>query len=782
LSENNEAGFIKTRVHFLFGGFIQHWGKPLHHCLSTLNKGREYALEYYDFEYAALIHNLILFQTVATGKNLQYFLDTKKEHFDYYNNISYSRSIIASQRTYFFINNLTDQTISTFSFTSEDLNEQSALAKIIEKEDNSAIASFYTYKLCVHYYYHDYSGAAEYINKAEPYLAGLLGQFTLIWYLWFSVLTEIKLYAVKPERTLLRSIKKRLRKLRIIACNSPENHSHRLFLAEAELFSVRHKSIAALKKYELAIQAAHTYGFIQDEALIWEKASEHLYSCKKNELSGVYLTKAYQCYSAWGATRKLKQMAEKYPSLGVSLHESQTTTSLSKYVSNIVDTAGIISASQAISENIDRESLTAAILKTVMQHSGADSGVLYAVNPDSTYSILAKAEYNDKEKFIAIIKADTEKEISHKIKLLDYIRRTAKAEIISGLHKLVEFGLMSSEEDKLNKSVLCFPIIHTSRIVGIIYLENNHLAEVFSEKNLEVLKFLAGQIAISLENSRLYESLKQSYESLQESREQNQLQFQQLVQAEKLSSLGLLAAAISHEVSNPNYAVYLNAEFLENSEQDFMALLNEYSPELDSVQINGISFSLFKQKFPTVVQTILKCSKQIDSVVKELKNYTKRDSNSGFELIDLNEIVNSVIVLSQGYIEKATDCFILNLDNTVPRISGKAQKLQQVFMNLIINACQALPSRAKKLQIESGADYTAEHVYLKIVDEGCGIKEEHRSDITKPFFSTKDSLGFGLSISSEIIAAHQGSLEFINNEPAGTIAAVYLPFSKEKLS
>ena len=365
--------------------------------------------------------------------------------------------------------------------------------------------------------------------------------------------------------------------------------------------------------------------------------------------------------------------------------------------------------------------------------------------------------------------------------VINYTARSKKALIIHNAGTSTEYSNTKYIHENQVKSVLCLPLLRMGKLTGCIYLENNLAPGIFSTDRLAVLKLLAGQIAISLENSRLYESLQQSYSVLQKKEQQNQGQSRQLIQAEKLASLGILAASITHEVSNPNYAIQLNSEFLASTKTDILTLLDEYSTELQDVQISGLSFTEFREKFPQVIDTILNCSRQIDGVIKELKNYTRQEPERSMSELQINPLIESTVMMCTGFIEKATSNFSIHLGDNIPTVPGHYQKLQQVLMNLIINACQALPEKSSTLHIESGYNKVDHQVQVKIIDQGTGIMTDHFEQISKPFFSTKGSMGLGLSISEEIIKLHKGTLKFIPNDNAGTTVVISLPIIEKEV-
>jgi polar amino acid transport system substrate-binding protein len=144
--------------------------------------------------------------------------------------------------------------------------------------------------------------------------------------------------------------------------------------------------------------------------------------------------------------------------------------------------------------------------------------------------------------------------------------------------------------------------------------------------------------------------------------------------------------------------------------------------------------------------------------------------------VDLNSVINSALSLLSNMVKKSTDRFSLAADQKLPLVKGNFQRLEQVLINLIQNACQALPNRKRGITVSTCRD--GGHVVLSVEDEGIGITPETLPRIMDPFFSTKhDSggVGLGLAISSTIVKQHGGEMRFISEPGKGTRAEVILP-------
>jgi polar amino acid transport system substrate-binding protein len=146
--------------------------------------------------------------------------------------------------------------------------------------------------------------------------------------------------------------------------------------------------------------------------------------------------------------------------------------------------------------------------------------------------------------------------------------------------------------------------------------------------------------------------------------------------------------------------------------------------------------------------------------------------------LDINGVILSAQELLVSFTKKATEHFTLRLEKNIPRVKGNAQKLEQVLINLILNACQSLTDRTQRITVGSSYDEQRQSVLVIVEDEGCGMPAEHMAMIKEPFFTTKRALGgtgLGLYVSDSIVKEHRGTLIFVSREGEGTVATVLLP-------
>lgn len=260
-------------------------------------------------------------------------------------------------------------------------------------------------------------------------------------------------------------------------------------------------------------------------------------------------------------------------------------------------------------------------------------------------------------------------------------------------------------------------------------------------------------------------------------KQQAEIQQQQLVRSDRLAMMGELAAGVAHEINNPNHSIMLNTALLLKAYPDILSVLDEFYKEEEGLRIGGLEYSEFRNTLEGAVKRIEECTKRIDLIVKELKAFARTEPGDISEAVDINVSVQSAIVLGTPFIKKSTDNFTVQLEENLPKVRGNAQKIEQVLLNLLQNACQSLQDKSSGVSISAYYDRRRRLVIVEVKDEGVGIPEEVLLKIKEPFFTTKrekDGTGLGLSISSRIVEEHGGTLSFQSEPGKGTVATVSL--------
>ena len=264
--------------------------------------------------------------------------------------------------------------------------------------------------------------------------------------------------------------------------------------------------------------------------------------------------------------------------------------------------------------------------------------------------------------------------------------------------------------------------------------------------------------------------------------EQAKLHQQQLIQASKMVALGTLVSGVAHEINNPNHFIMLNSPLLKEAWENAMPILEKYYEENGDFILSGMNYSEMRGNIPTLFAGISDGAKRIKQIVDELKNFVRDNTADLNQLVNINEVLKSTVSLLANMIKNATNHFAINYGKNLPPLKGNFQRLEQVMINLIQNACQALADSQKGIFVTVTFDKSKSKILIQVRDEGMGIPPEMIMNVTDPFFTTKhDSggVGLGLSISSKIIEEHGGSMHFSSEIGAGTTVDVILPIDRE---
>lgn len=256
---------------------------------------------------------------------------------------------------------------------------------------------------------------------------------------------------------------------------------------------------------------------------------------------------------------------------------------------------------------------------------------------------------------------------------------------------------------------------------------------------------------------------------------------QELMQADKMISLGILVSGVAHEINNPNNWIMLNTPILLETWQSIFPILDAYYEQNGDFSAGGLPYLEMKAAIPRLLGGILGGSKRIMKIVNDLKDYARHQPGDARGPVDINKMLGNAVSLVENQIKKSTTLFTVDYDETLPQIQGDWQKLEQVVINLLQNACQALPHSGCGIFLKSFLDTQTGMAAIRVQDEGVGIPEKNLPRITDPFFTTRGDMGgtgLGLSVSSKIIKNHGGHLTIMSQEGKGASFTVLLPLEQ----
>ena len=213
--------------------------------------------------------------------------------------------------------------------------------------------------------------------------------------------------------------------------------------------------------------------------------------------------------------------------------------------------------------------------------------------------------------------------------------------------------------------------------------------------------------------------------------------------------------------------------------------MDEYQEQQGELTIAGVNYDRLKEVLPETLEDMHIASRKIRGIVEDLKHFALKEDTSIelTESLDLNSLVKVSMRLVANEIKSSTDHFEVNLCDELPLFQGAGQRIEQVIINLMLNACQALDDKNQKILVTTYFDIKRQQVVFTIIDHGIGIKESDLRKITDPFYTSKrkhGGTGLGLSVSAGIIRDHQGLLNFSSTEGKGTKVTLSLPLSHQE--
>lgn len=262
---------------------------------------------------------------------------------------------------------------------------------------------------------------------------------------------------------------------------------------------------------------------------------------------------------------------------------------------------------------------------------------------------------------------------------------------------------------------------------------------------------------------------------LEEKTRQQELQ---LIQANKMAALGILVSGVAHEINNPNQLVLMNAPLLAEAWNDALDLLDECQQQHHEFVLAGLPYAEMRETLPALVHDVRDGALRIQRIINDLKDFARPRTREVTRVFPLNDAVQRALRLLHHPINQRTARFQVDLAADLPAVRGDPQQIEQIIINLVINALEALPDPQHGVMVSTYDQPQQQRIALEIQDEGVGIPPEHLAHLCDPFFTTKGDhggTGLGLAIAFELARAHGGSLTFASTPGQGTRARLTLP-------
>ncbi|SIO48499.1 PAS domain S-box-containing protein [Bradyrhizobium erythrophlei] len=859
-----------TLLH-LHGDHVNFWRRHFATGLPILEQAFAACLEAGDLVYAGFLAFETVWQLVEKGDVLEDVLSSATRYAAFARqsrNDAVFETIRLEQQ---FVASLQGRTKDPLSFDDGTFDEAACLAIVVKAAFGCGIVFYHIMKQILAVIYGRYEEAMEATAEAEPVLGAAMAMPIEATYHFCHALTLTALYptvSMVQQEHYRQLLDEKLKKLRLWADNCPENYRNRYALVSAEIARIEGRDVDAMRLYEEAIRLAHENGFVQNEAIASELAG-HFYLAVGLETNGyAHLRNARACFALWGADGKVRQLESRHPRLAAA--EGHPRTETMDAAIQKLDVTAIVKASQAVSSEIELPKLIERLMTVALENAGADRGLLILPQANG-YCVEAMAEVSGGEIVLgrgSLSGDDTPDS------LVRYVIRTRESVILGDARRPNPFAGDEYLIRRQPRSVFCLPLVRQTALAGVLYLENTLTSDAFTPDRTALLGLLASQLAISLENTRLYSDLREREAKIRrlvdaniigifiwdldghileaneallcmlgydredlasnrlrwtdltppewrdrtaragaeigmtgavqpfekeyfrkdgsrmpvlvgsaafdeqrdqgvafvldlterkraeaEARESEQRYREmqmELAHANRVATMGQLTASIAHEVKQPISAAVVNA-------QAALHFLARRPPKLEEV----------REALERIVERGHRAGDVVDRIRALIKKAPQRK-----ERLDVNAAIREVIELTRA--EAVKNCVSVQTDfaDGLPLIEGDRVQLQQVILNLIMNAVEAMSGFSdgtRQLLIRT-REAERGGVLVAVRDWGPGLEAATLARLFDAFYTTKSGgLGMGLSISRSIIEAHGGRLWASANVPHGATFEFTVP-------
>jgi len=497
---------LKGTLLHLHGDHVNFWHRHFATGLPILEQAFNACLDVGDLVYAGFLAFETVWQVIENGDTLQDVLALSERYAAFaqqsHNDAVY-QTIRMEQR---FVASLQGLTRDPLNFDGENFDEAASLDAVQKAAFGCGVVFHHIMKLILGVLYGRHREAMDAAALAEPVLGAAMAMPGEATYYFYHALAMTALYPDAPEaeqETYRRQLAEIMAKLEYWADNSPENFRNRHALVAAELARIEGRELDAMRLYESAIRSAHEGGFVQNEALANELAGRFCLGSGLDAAGLGYIRNARDCFAAWGAAGKVKQIESRYPRLATS--ETQRPARAADTQGDQLDAATVVKASQALSSEILMPRLIERLMTIALQNAGADRGLLILPH-EGDYRVEAEALANGVS---VVLNRGPSAGPTAPEAIVRYVIRTHERVILDDATKPNLFSDDAYLSERQPRSVLCLPLVRQGTLGGLLYLENTLASHVFTPDRAALLELLASQAAISLENTQLYADLQE---------------------------------------------------------------------------------------------------------------------------------------------------------------------------------------------------------------------------------------------------------------------------------
>jgi PAS domain S-box-containing protein len=510
LVERHGLKRFEARTHMSFGCFVLPWTRHVRAGRDFLRHALQTANQMGDLVYVAYSGDHLTTNLLAAGDPLD---DAQREAeigLAFAQKARFGPVIDRMSAQLGLIQTLRGLTPTFGSFDDGKFDESRIEHRFTRNPDLAHAECWYWIrKLQARFFAGEYSAAVEASSRAQTLLWTTPSHFETAEYRFYSALSRAAYCDSAPtteRQQHLEALAVHHEQLQVWAANCPDNFENRVALVGAEIARLKGCDFDGMRLYEQAIRSARANGFIHNEALANELASRFHAAHGFEKMARMYLQDARSGYLRWGADGKVRQLEQLHPNLRETSAPASPTATIGRPVEQL-DVGTVLKAAQAVSGEIELGDLIMVLLRIAVEHAGAERGLLILLADDKP-RIAAEAT-TGRDQVEVMLRQTTISPVELPESMFHYVIRTRESVI---LHDALAQNPFSADEyicRKRTRSVLCVPLVKQAKLIGVLYLENNLASHVFTPARIAVLEVLASQAAISLENARLYNDLRE---------------------------------------------------------------------------------------------------------------------------------------------------------------------------------------------------------------------------------------------------------------------------------
>ena len=852
------------------------WVKPIGSAIESAKTCFTASVDHGDLTVACFIIRHQTMNFLTRGDHLDGVLTTIERGLSFIRKLRFPdvEILLLLQRLY--VNHL--RNASGNNFTGADVFPESLIADEATRGHRHiplTLFWFWLYRGMAHFMAGEYAEASRCLARATPVVDSVPGYIHLLDYHFYSALSLT--LSLTPE-TATAAQREKVRghhgQILLWARHNPATFADKEALTGAELARLERKNDIAIAQYERAIKLSGDAEFHHIHGLACELAGGFAKAAGFQVASEAYFRGAFSAWRRWGAMAKLRQLERHYPHLSPSGQSTPYDTIAFAQKEVIRDLESVLRAVRAMTEEIGLDRLMQTLMTLLLERAGAQRGLLIRILDNNVLETQACAETSSDGVKVRLVK-ERPSATDMPLSILSAVMRTGQ-EIRTGKPEIFSPFSQDAYLVTSGAAVMCVPMYKQAKMVGVLYLENRVMPEIFTAEHSRIVRMLAAQAAVSLETARLYAELLE--ENVQRRRVEKELRASQtsLMLGERISNTGTWRWDIDQDLMfvSDEYArilglpdrqrtlsmadfltlvhpedyqrisglvtesvrngVSMRAEFRvfrpdgecryilgvgnpvgdEPSVAEYFGVItditarrqsedavrvaqadlarvsrattvgqltasiaHEINQPLMSIVANAGASLRWLSREPamlsharTSLEEIISEGERAGNIIRGLQALT-RNQTASRSRVNLHHLVHHIVALSRSELERQQIALHYQLKAQDAFIFGDSVQIQQVLLNLIVNAIDAMAGVHDRQLTLTVSSHNPEPgiIRLDVTDTGIGLSGEVQERLFDSFYTTKEQgMGMGLSISQSIIERHAGRLQAAPGECHGS--------------